>query len=197
MRVVDQLVYDKYLVVGDYQVLKMGDISRLKNPGASVMVKITDEDKRPEKAPKVNKKTAEKSSLTSSGYKLFEKLRELRLEIAREENMPPYIVFNDKTLIDMSAKVPASKEEMLEVSGVGENKFKKYGDKFLKAIAGRNGLYEIRIEQGNSIYRVFCCFDEGNLVILFNGFQKKTQKTPEKEINKAIQLKKEYYAEKK
>ena len=135
MRVVDQLVYDKYLVVGDYQVLKMGDISRLKNPGASVMVKITDEDKRPEKAPKVNKKTAEKSSLTSSGYKLFEKLRELRLEIAREENMPPYIVFNDKTLIDMSAKVPASKEEMLEVSGVGENKFKKYGDKFLKAIA--------------------------------------------------------------
>ena len=135
MRVVDQLVYDKYLVVGDYQVLKMGDINRLKNPGASVMVKITDEDKRPEKAPKVNKKAAEKSSLTSSGYKLFEKLRELRLEIAREENMPPYIVFNDKTLIDMSAKVPASKEEMLEVSGVGENKFKKYGDKFLKAIA--------------------------------------------------------------
>ncbi len=135
MRVVDQLVYDKYLVVGDYQVLKMGDISRLKNLGASVMVKITDEDKRPEKAPKVIKKAAEKSSLTSSGYKLFERLRELRLEIAREENMPPYIVFNDKTLIDMSAKVPTTKEEMLEVSGVGENKFKKYGDRFLKAIS--------------------------------------------------------------
>ena len=135
MRVVDQLVYDKYLVVGDYQVLKMGDISRLKNPGASVMVKITDEDKRPEKAPKVIKKAAEKSSLTSSGYKLFERLRELRLEIARAENMPPYIVFNDKTLIDMSAKVPTTKEEMLEVSGVGENKFKKYGDRFLKAIS--------------------------------------------------------------
>ena len=135
MRVIDQLVYEKYLVVGDYQVLKMGDIRRLKDSATSVMVKITDEDKRPEKARKVNKKVAEKSSLTSSGYKLFERLRELRLEIAREENMPPYIVFNDKTLIDMSAKVPTTKEEMLEVSGVGENKFKKYGDRFLKAIS--------------------------------------------------------------
>ena len=134
MRVIDQLVYEKYLVVGDYQVLKMGDIRRLKDSATSVMVKITDEDKRPVKTPKVSKKATEKSSLTSSGYKLFEKLRELRLEIAREENMPPYIVFNDKTLIDMSAKVPATKEEMLEVSGVGENKFKKYGDRFLKAI---------------------------------------------------------------
>ncbi|SFU74375.1 DNA helicase RecQ [Butyrivibrio sp. M55] len=135
MRVIDQLVYEKYLVVGDYQVLKMGDIRRLKDSATSVMVKITDEDKRPVKTPKVSKKATEKSSLTSSGYKLFEKLRELRLEIAREENMPPYIVFNDKTLIDMSAKVPTTKEEMLQVSGVGENKFKKYGDRFLKAIS--------------------------------------------------------------
>ena len=46
--------------------------------------------------------------------------------------------------------------------------------KFLKAIEGRKGLYEIRVEQGSNIYRVFCCFDEGNLVILFNGFQKKS-----------------------
>ena len=65
---------------------------------------------------------------------MFEKLRELRLEIAREESMPPYIIFSDKTLIDMAVKVPASKREMLNVSGVGENKYMKYGERFLSKI---------------------------------------------------------------
>ena len=50
---------------------------------------------------------------------------------------------------------------------------------FLKAIKGKKGLYEIRVEHAGSIYRVFCCFDEGNIVVLFNGYQKKSQKTPE------------------
>lgn len=68
--------------------------------------------------------------------------------------------------------------------------------KFLKAIEGRMGLYEIRIEQGRNIYRVFCCFDEGNLVILFNGFQKKTQKTPKGQLDKAESLMKKYYQQK-
>ena len=68
---------------------------------------------------------------------------------------------------------------------------------YLKSISGVPGQFEIRVEDQGNIYRIFCCMDEGNLVILFNGFQKKTQKTPEKEINKAIQLKKEYYAGKK
>lgn len=62
--------------------------------------------------------------------------------------------------------------------------------KFVKHI--RDGLYELRIEWKGNIYRIFFCFDEGNIVILFNGFQKKTQKTPEKEINKALKLKAEY-----
>ena len=65
--------------------------------------------------------------------------------------------------------------------------------KFLKAIEGRKGLYEIRIEHGNSIYRVFCCFDEGNLVILFNGFQKKTQKIPIEQLDKAEALMNKYF----
>ena len=65
---------------------------------------------------------------------LFERLKKLRLEIAREESMPPYIIFSDKTLIDMAAKMPASKPEMLDVSGVGENKFAKYGERFLEVI---------------------------------------------------------------
>lgn len=65
--------------------------------------------------------------------------------------------------------------------------------KFLKHIEGTDGLYEIRVMVGNNIFRVFCCFAAGRIVILFNGFQKKSQKTPKKEINKAIELKQEYY----
>mgnify|MGYP005840784287 CR=1 FL=1 len=70
-------------------------------------------------------------------------------------------------------------------------------EKFLKYLTGTNGLYEIRIEYQSNIYRVFCCFDDGKLVVLFNGFQKKTQKTPQNEINKAEQLMKDYFKNKK
>ncbi len=63
--------------------------------------------------------------------------------------------------------------------------------KFLK-----EGLYELRIEWQGNIYRIFFCYDEGHIVILFNGFQKKTQKTPDREIDKALKLKKEYYERK-
>ena len=66
----------------------------------------------------------------------------------------------------------------------------------LKSIEGKKGLYEVRIEFGGDIFRVFCCFDKGSLVILLNGFQKKTQKTPQLEIDKADKLMKEYYNEK-
>lgn len=69
--------------------------------------------------------------------------------------------------------------------------------KFLKHIEGTDGLYEIRIKVGSDIYRVFSCFDEGKIVILFNGFQKKSQKTPKKEIGKALKLKQEYFRTKK
>lgn len=69
--------------------------------------------------------------------------------------------------------------------------------KYLKAIANTKGLFEIRVEEGGNIYRIFCCMDEGNLVILFNGFQKKTQKTPVGEIERALRIMNEYFAKKK
>ena len=69
--------------------------------------------------------------------------------------------------------------------------------KFLKHLEGTDGLYEIRIEFENNIYRIFCCFDKGNLVVLFNAFQKKTQKTPKNEIELATKLKNEYFNSKK
>jgi phage-related protein len=66
-------------------------------------------------------------------------------------------------------------------------------EKFLKHLTGTNGLYEIRISYQSNIYRAFCCFDEEKIVVLFNGFHKKTQKTPQKEIDRAQQLMKEYF----
>ena len=66
-------------------------------------------------------------------------------------------------------------------------------DKFLKHMEGHKGLYEIRVEAGNNIFRIFCCFDKGKIVVLFNGFQKKAQKTPKAEIDMAIKLMKEYF----
>ena len=68
--------------------------------------------------------------------------------------------------------------------------------KFFKHIEGTDGLFEVRIEFESNIYRIFCCFDEGRLIVLFNAFQKKTQKTPQREIEKALQLKKDYFKNK-
>ncbi len=68
---------------------------------------------------------------------------------------------------------------------------------YLKRIAEAKGLYEARIQVGTDIWRVFCFFDKGKLVILLNGFQKKTQKTPKSEIEKATKLMTEYYESKK
>ena len=71
----------------------------------------------------------------------------------------------------------------------------RVSEKFVKYI--KEGIYEIRASYNGNIYRAFFIFDEGNIVMLFNGFQKKSQKTPSKEIDKALELKKEYYAGKK
>lgn len=65
-------------------------------------------------------------------------------------------------------------------------------DVYLKHIENTDGLYEIRVQQGSDIFRIFCFFDQGKLIILANGFQKKTQKTPKNEIELALKIKKEY-----
>lgn len=133
-RLIEELLLEGYIQTGEYQVLKLGDISKLKLKDTKVLVKITDEDKAINRKLKPKKNIKGMDSLTSSGFKLFDKLKELRLEIAREEKMPPYIVFNDKTLIDMCAKMPTTKSDMLNVSGVGENKYGKYGERFIAVI---------------------------------------------------------------
>ncbi len=68
---------------------------------------------------------------------------------------------------------------------------------YLKHIENADGLFEIRVQVGSNIFRIFCFFDQGQLVVLANGFQKKTQKTPKQEIEKALKIKEEYENEKK
>ena len=70
----------------------------------------------------------------------------------------------------------------------------KVPEKFLKHIKGQKGLYEVRVEHGNNIFRIFCFFDKGKIVVLLNGYQKKTQKTSLKEIETANKLMKEYFS---
>ncbi|QOI98544.1 MAG: type II toxin-antitoxin system RelE/ParE family toxin [Flammeovirgaceae bacterium] len=67
---------------------------------------------------------------------------------------------------------------------------------YLKHIENTDGLFEIRVQLASDIFRIFCFFDQGQLVVLANGFQKKTQKTPKKEIEKALKIKEEYENEK-
>lgn len=131
---INQMILDEYIYQTNeqYSVLRMGDITPLKDETTRVMIRMY-EEKEPDRRSKSRKKKST-DSLTSAGYELFEKLRSLRLEIAREEAMPPYIIFSDKTLIDMCVKVPQNKAQMLNVSGVGTAKFDKYGQRFLDEI---------------------------------------------------------------
>ena len=72
----------------------------------------------------------------------------------------------------------------------------KVPETYLKHLDGTDKLFEIRVQSGNDIFRIFCFFDEESLVVLANGFQKKTQKTPKQEIEKALEIKIEYYESK-
>jgi phage-related protein len=67
---------------------------------------------------------------------------------------------------------------------------------YLKHMEGTDGLYEIRVQQGSDIFRIFCFFDKGKLIVLLNAFMKKNSKTPRSEIEKALKIKKEYETEK-
>lgn len=135
LRLVEQMEMEDYLLeYGDYHLLRIGaSMQKLREPDTRVMIKIIEEEKKVPAAHK-GRKAKNTDALTSAGYGLFEHLRRLRLEIAREEKMPPYIVFSDRTLIDMSAKTPADRKEMLAVTGVGEAKYAKYGERFIEAI---------------------------------------------------------------
>lgn len=120
-----------------YTLVKLtGQSEILLQPDAVLIMKMAREEKKKPKTEKESKKTKTKISgvLSQEDEPLFQRLRQLRMEIAREEKVPPYIVFSDKTLVHMCIIKPHDKEEMLTVSGVGEHKYTKYGEKFLRKI---------------------------------------------------------------
>jgi phage-related protein len=106
------------------------------------------------------------------------------------------IRFYEKYFIDFYLTLDSTVQEKIEYVFKVIRTMDRILQKFLKHIESTDGLYEIRIMVGSNIYRVFCCFDEGKIVILFNGFQKKSRKTPKKEIDKALKLKQEYFDKK-
>lgn len=144
-QVMNHLLLNEYLCVtnDEYVIVKLTVKSRVLLEGAeSMIMKMAKEQ---EKAPKEKRgKKGNKSrsvgaeALTETDEALFDKLRALRSEIAKEEKVPPYIVFSDKSLVHMCVVKPKTKTELLTVSGVGEYKFEKYGERFLECV--RSGL---------------------------------------------------------
>lgn len=139
---INQLILDGYLkqTADKYSVIHVGDIEPLKDPETRIIVRKIESIKPESKSTAKTKKKTD--SLTKAGYDLFDILKALRTQIAREEGMPPYIVFSDKTLVDMSAKTPLDRESMLRVSGVGEMKYDKYGQRFISAISSYLGEHQ-------------------------------------------------------
>lgn len=137
-QIIDALLQENMLIQTDdsYPVLRLGsEYLKLKDEANRVYIKS--EVRRAKEGTKAA--DGKKSVLTNKGYALFEKLRLLRMEIAKEENVPPYIVFSDKTLSDMCRKLPFTPEEMLAVTGVGQNKKEKYGQRFSELILQMTG----------------------------------------------------------
>jgi len=129
--IINQLILAGYLLKTDdeYPVLKLGNCaSEILRDGKTVQMKLLKEKQAPEIA-------TDKKQTRPVDNKLFAVLRELRLAIAKQQNVPAFVIFPDSTLIDMCMKVPATDEEFLNVSGVGKIKLERYGEKFLKAIA--------------------------------------------------------------
>ncbi len=134
---INQLILKGYIcqTADKYSVLRMGNIEPLKDPATRIMIRKSTESENENKNETTKKRRSKKTDvLTKAGYDLFERLRMLRLTIASEEGLPPYIIFNDKTLIDMVIKTPFDRAQMLNVSGIGEAKFSKYGERFIEAV---------------------------------------------------------------
>jgi len=112
-------------------------------------------------------------------------------------NAQRQITFHKHYFIDFYLEQPEKVQEKIEYVFKIIRNVQKVPKKFLDYMEGTDGIYEIRIEFEGNIYRIFCCFDKGDLVILFNAFQKKTRKTPKKEIDLASKLKDEYFNSKK
>jgi len=134
-QIMNFLMLNGYLLLtnDEYAILRLTTKSFEIN---DLTMKVAKEREVPTKSANKNstKKSKKLEDMGDINFDLFESLRTLRTEIAREEHMPPYIIFSDKSLKDMCIKLPKSTEEFLEVSGVGQNKCDKYGERFIEVI---------------------------------------------------------------
>lgn len=134
-QILNYLLIQGHLILTDaqYPVLELTESSYEVLDGKPVFMKVAKEQpKKPGKKEQKPQKTLPDGGEVDRN--LFEKLRSLRMEIAKKEKVPPYIVFSDKTLLQMCRIRPKNKEEMMTVSGVGEMKYAKYGEAFLEAL---------------------------------------------------------------
>ncbi len=122
---------------------------------------------------------------SSNFYVTFAIMEEIRQVIAYKNYFEDFLLAQPVKVQDKIYKIIEAIETLERIPA-----------NYLKLIQGTKGLYEARIQLGSDIWRVFCFFDQGKLVILLNGFVKKTQKTPRKEIDKALGLMNSYYEEK-
>lgn len=106
------------------------------------------------------------------------------------------IIFFENHFLDFYMERNAEVREKIDYVFKIIMNVRKIPEKFLKHITGTSGLYEVKIEFEGNIFRIFCCFDKGNIVVLFNGFQKKSEKTPKNEIDMALKLKEKYFESK-
>lgn len=134
-QVINYLIINGYLLLTDeeYPILKLTEQSFIVLSGGQTIIMKIAKDKVINKKP-VKERNRHKEVQGEVNYELFELLRKLRFSIAKEEHMPPYIIFSDKVLREMSVKVPANENEFLLISGVGEVKCEKYGKRFLEVI---------------------------------------------------------------
>ena len=121
-----------YRTNDQYQMIQLGNIEPLKDDSIRVTLKVLKTPAPADGSRKITKKYTD--ALTSTGFRLLNRLKNLRTEIARSSNLPPYVVFTDKALIEMCIHVPKNEAEFLQISGVGEHKLAKYGDAFLTEI---------------------------------------------------------------
>lgn len=128
----------------EFAIVKLTEKSReFMQSGGTLTMKMAKEQEKPQKDKKEKAGSKRKGlaaglasgEFTEAEETLFDRLRALRMEIAREEKVPPYIVFSDKTLVHMCFVKPKTKTEMLGVTGVGEFKFEKYGERFLACLS--------------------------------------------------------------
>lgn len=135
--IMEEMLLKEYLTETPniYRIIKLDKSCEELQDGSARLLTRWSEKKEQMKETKIKSSSLRSmDTLTPKQFAVFGELKKLRLMIAREENMPPYIIFSDKTLMDMCRKLPYTKADMLSVNGVGENKYARYGERFIQCL---------------------------------------------------------------